>query len=89
MVGWLVVWVSGRVKQGRMAGPPTGFRQVAGGPLKLLRAGPACTAWPPRSPLAATSHPPAAYLVPLSIAFDSMEGARFTWFNVANIAGSE
>ena len=31
----------------------------------------------------------AAYLVPLSLAFDSMTGSHFTWFNAANVAGSE
>lgn len=47
-------------------------------------------------PIAPSSHststrspPPAAYLVPLSLAFDDMQGARFTWFNGVNIAGSE
>ncbi|KAL4447902.1 hypothetical protein ABPG75_005121 [Micractinium tetrahymenae] len=29
-----------------------------------------------------------AYLVPLSVAFDNMEGAHFTWFNVVNIVGT-
>lgn len=31
----------------------------------------------------------AAYIVPLSLAFDNMEGAHFTWFNGVNVAGSE
>jgi hypothetical protein len=31
----------------------------------------------------------AAFLVPLSLAFDDMQGAVFTWFNAVNCVGSE
>ena len=63
---------------------PQGLSSAAAAAAAAQRMHRLATLPPPAAP------PRAAYLVPLSLAFDSMEGPHsYTWFTYANIVGSE